>query len=173
MADAMAYMGYGVRVPQAGIEPATLRLGGESTVRSDHPNTPVLSVKRGDCLGLLGQSMADKMADMEYDGDMTTADTAVRVYLPETFIDDAQECNPDLWPLWERIIDLPRARRGGGYGRWADLTADEARAIRDEAEYRRQYWLTDAYGVEGVAPNERAAGKAAERVAASLKVARP
>ena len=91
----------------------------------------------------------------------------IRVYLPETFIYDAQECDPDLWELWERITNLPRVRRGGGYGRWVDLSTEEARAIHQEADYRREYWLTDAYGVEQVTSHERSAGKAAERVAVS------
>lgn len=94
----------------------------------------------------------------------TASGRVVRVYIPETFINDAKECDPDLWSLWERIAALPRARRGGGYGRWADLNQDDARSICKEAEYRAEYWLTDAYGVDNASPSERAAGQAARRV---------
>lgn len=92
----------------------------------------------------------------------------MRVYLPDTFINDAKECNPDIWELWERIEALPRVRRGGGHGRWADLTQHEARSIQKEAEYRAEYWLTDSYGVEGVTSSERTAGHAARRVAQAI-----
>ena len=87
-----------------------------------------------------------------------------RIYLPESFTSDAAECDPDLWGLWQRILGLPRVRRGGGYGRWADLTTDEARLIHKEARYRAEFWLTDAYGVDYKQPHERAAGRAAARV---------
>jgi hypothetical protein len=100
-----------------------------------------------------------------------TSNTAIRVYLPEIFVQDACEADPDMWPLWDRILHLPRVRRGGGFGYWADLTADEARLIRKEAEYRAEYWLTDAYGVReagGVSSHERSRGNAARRVAEFL-----
>lgn len=92
----------------------------------------------------------------------------IRVYLPMTFIQDAQEGDPDMWPLWERILSLPEARRGRGTGRWVELTPAEAEAIRKEAEYRAEYWLTDAYGVEEVTADERTAGRAARRVAQAI-----
>lgn len=93
----------------------------------------------------------------------------IRVYLPMTFINDAKESDPEMWHLWEKIINLPEARRGRGKGRWAELSEDEARAILAEATYRREYWLTDAYGPDDIQPWERTAGKAAERVESALR----
>lgn len=92
----------------------------------------------------------------------------LRVYLPFTFIDDARECDPDMSSLWERVESLPRVRRGAGFGVWADLTREEVAAIHKEAAYRAEYWLTDAYGVGEKSSHERAAGRAAQRVAAML-----
>ena len=92
----------------------------------------------------------------------------ILVYLPDTFVNDACECDPDMWELWEKVLSLPRVRRVRGWGRWAELTTEEAALIRKEALYRAEYLLTDAYGVEGVTSHERSAGKAAERVAAKL-----
>jgi hypothetical protein len=95
------------------------------------------------------------------------ADT-IRVYLPYTFIYDARESDPEMGELWDRIEALPTVRRGGGTGVWATLTPEEAAEVRKEAEYRAEYWLTGAYGVEGVTSRERSAGKAAKRVAEAL-----
>lgn len=93
----------------------------------------------------------------------------VRVYLPETFIRDARECDYKLEGLWRRIESAPRVRRGAGWGRWAELTRDEANSIAGEALYRAEYWLSDLYGVESVTASERAAGRAAIRVLEAIE----
>lgn len=92
----------------------------------------------------------------------------IRVYLPDTFTQDASECDPDMWELWEKILAQPTVRRGRGTGRWVELSPDEAREVKKEADYREEYWLTDSYGPTEV---DYAAGRAAQRVAATLKEA--
>lgn len=104
---------------------------------------------------------------------MTENAAIVRVYLPDTFISDARECDPDMQPLWQRIESMPRVRRGGGTGSWVDLTPSEVALIHKEAVYRAEYWLTDAYGVEDKSNTERAAGRAAQRVAEATRVIPP
>lgn len=88
----------------------------------------------------------------------------MRIYLPLTFVQDARECDMDMWPLWEWIESHPLSRRGGGQGYWVELTPEECRLIRKEAAYRAEYWLTDAYGLGNIQPHERVAGHAAVRV---------
>jgi hypothetical protein len=95
----------------------------------------------------------------------------IRIYLPESFTNDARERDPDLDSLWAHILAYPRSRRGGGFGRWLELTVEDARSILKEAEYRVEYWLSDAYldDDDAITAGERTAGLAAKRVAESLR----
>lgn len=95
--------------------------------------------------------------------------TSYYVYLPDTFINDAHECDPDMESLWTWIQSTPRVRKGGGTGHKVVLTREDAMKVLKEARYREEYWLTDKFGVEGVAPHERTAGLAARRVAKVLE----
>lgn len=92
----------------------------------------------------------------------------VHVHLPDAFVADARECDPDLEGVWSRVTSSPRLHHAGAWGYWVSMTRADAAAMAAEAAYRAEYWLTDAYGVEGVSAKERDAGKAAATVADTL-----
>ena len=101
-----------------------------------------------------------------------------RIFIPAPFIDDARdsiECRieqgatPEWASLFEKMTSGEAVRRGGGWSVMVDLTRDELRALTDEAEYRDEYWNTDAYGVKESGCTIRQYAGAARRLSVRLE----
>jgi hypothetical protein len=100
-----------------------------------------------------------------------------QVFIPAPFIDDARdsiECRidqgapPEWTTLFEKMTSGAAVRRGGGWSVLVDLTRDELLALTDEAQYRDEYWNTDAYGVKESGCTIRQYAGAARRLSVRL-----
>lgn len=99
----------------------------------------------------------------------------ITVSIPETFLEDAQE---GMWdqaehdPRFARLIEKIEAselvKRGRGFSRVVELEKDEFAALRSEANYKDEYWNTDAYGIKEAGSTIPSYAAAAKRLAARL-----
>ena len=101
-----------------------------------------------------------------------------QLYIPAAFIDDSRdsiECRieqgatPEWSSLFEKMTSGDAVRKGRGWSVLVDLTPDELRALTDEAEYKNEYWNTDAYGVKESGCTIRQYADAAKRLFVRLQ----
>jgi len=100
-----------------------------------------------------------------------------RVSIPESFLCDALDVMWDRahdgdvgFPsLLDKIEAAERKKRGRGWAIEVDLTDAEINALRSEANYRNEYWNTDAYGIKESGATIPAYAAAAKRLAERLR----
>jgi hypothetical protein len=99
----------------------------------------------------------------------------ITVSIPQTFLQDAQdgiwdqaEHDPRFARLIEKIEASQPVKRGRGFSRVVDLEEDEFAALRSEANYKDQYWNTDAYGIKEAGSTIPSYAAAAKRLARRL-----
>ena len=96
-----------------------------------------------------------------------------QLYIPAAFIDDARdsiECrieqgaSAEWGSLYNKMTSTYAVRRGRGWSVSVELTRDEFQALLSEAEYKNEYWNTDAYGVKESGCTIRQYADAAKRL---------
>lgn len=101
----------------------------------------------------------------------------VEVSIPGSFLDDArdgmwdraEEGDTAFRTLLGKIESAEPKKRGRGYAIVVQLTDEELGALRSEAEYKNEYWNTDAYGIKESGSTIPSYAAAAKRLVERLK----
>jgi hypothetical protein len=102
-------------------------------------------------------------------------DNLYKVAIPTTFIEDAHDGmhdqsqdNEDMCTLLSKIDSAPVKPRGNGFSVTVHLNENEFSALKGEADYKNEYWNTDAFGIKEARATIPEYAKSARRLAKRL-----